>query len=43
MVPASASRGFVAPISFRADLTTPSPSHTCKWNVVAAIGVGMTS
>ena len=30
MVPGSASKGFVAPMSFLADFTTPSPSHTCK-------------
>lgn len=29
MVPGSASSGLVAPISLRADFTTPSPSHTC--------------
>lgn len=30
IVPASASRGFVAPMSLRADLTTPLPSQTCS-------------
>ncbi len=30
MVPGSAASGLVAPISLRADATTPLPSHTCS-------------
>jgi hypothetical protein len=33
IVPGSAWRGFVTPVSFRADATTPGPSHAYhKWD-----------